>query len=149
MTGTSSKLNWKDRIAAQITNEELCKVFPEKRGQIKKDIHESLLKVDVKMRYPDGFIASVRHSLERSLFPEWDLENYFRNCYSNAELIGWEPVLVMPGESDVKILISTFKQLWDNCVSKASKNEVYKSLRNDTPKLVKMGNEILELISSK
>jgi len=149
MTGTSSKLNWKDRIATQITNEELCKVFPEKRGQIKKDIHESLLKVDVKMRYPDGSIPSVRHSLERSLFPEWDLEKYFRNCYSNAELIGWEPVLVISGESDVKILISTFKQLWDNCVSKASENEVYKSLRNDTPKLVKMGNEILELISSK
>ena len=142
-------LTWKERIATKIINEVLCETFYQKRGEIRSNIRENLLQVVVRIRYLDGTINRVRHTLEDALFSEPDLRTCFQKKYSHAEILDYEPILAIPKQSDVKIPESTFGSLWQKSLRAAAENGVYSSIRSETPKLLALGEEILALMSTR
>jgi len=155
MNKINAMLTWKERIAMRIINEELArtrgKIFVNRREQIRNNMQASLLQEDVKARYPDRSISQVRYTLEGALSPEpvSDLKTYFQKERPYAEIIDFEPILVIPNENPIKISEYEFELLWAECVSEASKNKQYASIKDATPKLLALGEEVLALTSSK
>jgi hypothetical protein len=150
MQEISSMLNWKDRIATRIVNDELCSTLPKKRQQIRENITINLLHVKVTQRYPDGTKNAFEHPLANALFPEPDLKSYFQNMASDTTEVQYEPEPVVkfpPDQSGFAISDFAFDSLWRSCIAKANKDKTYTRIREETPPLLTLGKEILESMS--
>jgi len=149
MNDLNLKLSWGERIATRIINEELCKVFDEQRDFIESNMEEDYLRITASVRYPDGRINVVNHAkaLSAALFLGTTPKSYLQNCYLHAEVIDYKPIL--HAERDTEISDEAFWKLWDECSAKAKENDVYVLIRNEIPRLLTLGREILRFMLSK
>jgi len=144
-------LNWKDRIATRIVNEELCVVLPKRRQQIRENIKLNLVNIRVTQKYPDGTKNSFEHPLANALFPDPNLKSYFQNMASSAWEVQYEPepvVKLPPDQSGFPISDFTFGSLWGSCIARANKEKTYTRIKEETPPLMTLGKEILESMAA-
>lgn len=148
MKELNSWLAWTDRIAVRIINEELSRIFPEKRDRIERHMDIDCLRIRVKVKYPDGHIKTIVHqnALARALSLGVTMESFLQSSYSNAEILEYEPLLFLPPEEDTAIPDQTFRELRSSCRSKATEDKAYISIRKEMPKISTLGRQILRSI---
>jgi len=148
MKKLNSKLAWSERIGTRIINEELRKVFDEQRDFIEYHMKDNNLHATVRLRYPDGHIEETAgHGISYALFLRTTPKSYLQSSITHAEVIDYK--LILHAQRDREITDEDFSEIWSKCLSKAEENDVYISIRNETPRLLRLGREILRFILAK
>lgn len=149
MDKLNSKLSyWAHIIAAKIINEELSRVLRDHRDYIENRMETDNLLVSVTLKDPSGGISTTgNNTINGALLQRTSIKSYLQSRHKDLEVVEFEPYVHIA--SNHKISKSDFNDLWKNCKSKAAKNKTYLSIWNETPKLLKLGREILEIILSR
>jgi len=140
----NKNLAWSRITARRIINSELSKLFPERGGWIEQRYNEDHLFIKLQAQDPSGRIQELTPCINDAIFLRQTPEKYPQSHYTEHKVIGFEACLrttvVTPISKDV------FERIWENINLEALTKEVFLSLWKDTPKLEKLGNEILRII---
>ena len=149
MNKLNSKLSWGERIATQIINEELCRIFERERDFIEIDMAEDHLHLAVSVKYPAGHIKVINHTkaLSAALFLGTTPKSYLQNIYPHAEVISYKPIFHTLRNKEISD--ETFRKLWNECSAKAGKNDVYASIRKEIPRILTLGRQIVRFMLSR
>lgn len=147
----NSKLGgWTHKIATKIINKELCRTFPDYKDYIKRHMENDYLFISLSVRDPSGSIRIVSQAeINGVLLQRTTIKSYLQSRNPNQEVVEYKPYFHPSSNEEIRISASIFRDLWKRCESKAAKNKRYLSIWKETPELVALGREILELILAK
>lgn len=151
MNGLNRFFDWAaDKIATMIINEELCRhhIQEELVEWVTRHMGTVNLDANVFVKDASGITKEVRDTLNGALLQKTTVLSYLQTKYHYETVVEFKPVIRTSG-GYYDLDKSEFAELWKDCVSSAEKNETYRFIWDEIPKLLSLGEEILSLFLTK